>query len=73
MENTSGELMVTERLKWRKSTRSGNGDCVEVATNIPSAVYVRDSKAPGQGTLTFDPEVWKAFVADVKTGHYDRS
>ena len=34
-----------EELKWRKSSRSGTngGSCVEVATNRPGNVYVRDS------------------------------
>ncbi|SNR76888.1 protein of unknown function [Actinomadura mexicana] len=37
-------------VRWRKSTHSGSngGDCVEMAglAGMPSAVAVRDSKAP---------------------------
>jgi hypothetical protein len=32
--------------RWRKSTRSGEGNCVEVADNLPGVVAVRDSKDP---------------------------
>jgi len=51
---------------WRKSTRSGgDGNCVEVATNLPSIVAVRDSKDRNGPTLTFTPEDWKDFLADL--------
>ncbi|MEV4756904.1 DUF397 domain-containing protein [Micromonospora sp. NPDC049559] len=54
---------------WRTSTRSSNngGACVEVADNLPGRVLVRDSKDRDGGTLRFDPEAWRAFVAAVKT------
>ncbi|MEU5563625.1 DUF397 domain-containing protein [Micromonospora musae] len=50
---------------WRKSTRSGGngGNCVEVATNLPSIVAVRDSKDPEGPALAFDPAAWRRFVA----------
>ncbi|WP_329108559.1 DUF397 domain-containing protein [Micromonospora sp. NBC_01699] len=51
---------------WRKSSRSngsGNGDCVEVADNLPGRVLVRDTKDRDGGTLTFGPEAWRAFVS----------
>ncbi|PZF94634.1 DUF397 domain-containing protein [Micromonospora deserti] len=53
--------------RWRKSTRSGpdGGNCVEVADNLPGVVAVRDSKDPGGPALTFEPAVWRAFVATV--------
>lgn len=56
-------------LKWRKSSRSGDngGSCVEVADNIPGAVYVRDSKDREGPALTFDREAWKTFVESVKS------
>lgn len=53
---------------WRKSTRSGGngGDCVEVATNLPGVVAVRDSKDPDGPVLAFTPATWTAFVAAAK-------
>ncbi|MEU1685363.1 DUF397 domain-containing protein [Micromonospora sp. NPDC005707] len=50
---------------WRKSTRSsGNqGDCVEVADNLPGVVAVRDSKDRRGPALSFTPLSWAAFVA----------
>jgi uncharacterized protein DUF397 len=55
------------RAQWRTSTRSsGNGQCVEVATNLPGIVAVRDSKDPDGPKLVFAPEQWAAFVRGVK-------
>ncbi|WP_434742271.1 DUF397 domain-containing protein [Micromonospora sp. SH-82] len=47
---------------WRKSTRSGNSECIEVADGLPGVVGVRDSKDPDGAVLTFDPRAWRAFV-----------
>jgi hypothetical protein len=60
------------RAVWRKSSHSGaNGDCVEVAGNLPSAVAVRDSKDRGGAALAFTPEEWSTFVGGVKDGEFD--
>ncbi|MFE9203411.1 DUF397 domain-containing protein [Micromonospora sp. NPDC007230] len=50
---------------WRKSTRSGGngGNCIEVATNLPDIVAVRDSKNHAGPALTFTPQGWSSFVA----------
>jgi Domain of unknown function (DUF397) len=56
---------------WRRSSYSGgSGNCVEVARDLPAAVGVRDSKDPGGAALLFAPDIWRAFVARVKTGEY---
>ncbi|SCE73924.1 protein of unknown function [Micromonospora purpureochromogenes] len=51
---------------WRKSTRSAQGECVEVADNLPGVIGVRDSKDPAGPVLTFDPQTWRAFVTLLK-------
>ncbi|MCG5459616.1 DUF397 domain-containing protein [Micromonospora sp. PSH03] len=61
--------MILNGARWRKSTKSngsGNGDCVEVADNIPGVVGVRDSKDPEGPALTFNPQGWATFVAGLK-------
>ncbi|GAA4511338.1 DUF397 domain-containing protein [Nonomuraea ferruginea] len=58
---------------WRKSSRSGDsgGQCVEVASNLPGVVAVRDSKNPDGPKLTFTPAEWKAFLSGVRAGEFD--
>ncbi|PCG84138.1 DUF397 domain-containing protein [Streptomyces sp. WZ.A104] len=47
----------------KSSYSSGNGECVEVARNIPPTVAVRDSKRPDGPVLTVAPAAWGAFTA----------
>jgi hypothetical protein len=57
---------------WIKSSRStGNGACVEVKSPAVEEVVVRDSKDPHGPVLSFSPEAWSAFVADVDRGSFD--
>lgn len=58
--------MDLSRAVWRKASASGNGNCVEVAVNLPGAVAVRDSKDPAGPTLTFTPGAWHAFTARLR-------
>lgn len=54
---------------WRKSSYSGNnGDCVEVALNLPGVVAVRDSKDPVGPALVFTADEWRAFLSDARAG-----
>jgi len=56
---------------WRTSTYSGaQGDCIEVAEGIASAVPVRDSKDQAGPALIFTPTAWQAFVAGVLAGEF---
>jgi hypothetical protein len=60
-------------LRWRKSSYSGNGggNCVEVASNLPDIVAVRDSKNPGGPMLAWTREDWSEFVQGIKRGEFD--
>jgi hypothetical protein len=51
---------------WRKSSRSGQSECVEVADNLPGLVGVRDSKDPSGPVLTFSPDTWRTFIAHAR-------
>jgi hypothetical protein len=62
------ELDLTHA-QWRKSRRSSaNGACVEVATNLPGKVAVRDSKLPGGPMLVVSAAEWRCFLAGVREG-----
>lgn len=58
---------------WRKaaSSSSGTGGCVEIATNLPDIVAIRDSKRPEDGAHVVEPAAFATFMADVKAGRYD--
>lgn len=50
------------RFEFVKSTySSAGGECVEVATNIPGTIAVRDSKDPDGEILCFSPAAWQVF------------
>ncbi|MFC5815130.1 DUF397 domain-containing protein [Nonomuraea harbinensis] len=59
--------------EWRKATASGDngGQCVEVATNLPGVVAVRDSKNPTGPALVFTPGEWNVFLNGAKRGEFD--
>jgi hypothetical protein len=54
------------RARWRKSTYSGNGNCIEIGHRPPGAIAVRDSADPGGPALAFTPGQWTAFTRAVK-------
>jgi len=55
------------RATWRKSIHSSqDGNCVEVATNLPGMVAVRDSKNPGGPKLMLTRQAWVDFIEVVK-------
>jgi hypothetical protein len=65
--------MDSNRLNWRKASYSttNGGGCVEVASNLPPTVAVRDSKDPDGPALAFAPADWQDFTASIKTGCRD--
>ncbi|WP_211264096.1 DUF397 domain-containing protein [Streptosporangium amethystogenes] len=72
--NGNGAGMETDLslFLWRKSSYSNNGgNCVEVASNLPGIIGVRDSKNPTGPALVFTPGEWSAFLSGVKSGEFD--
>lgn len=56
---------------FRKSSKSDQGNCVEVADAIDhSAVLVRDSKDVTGPVLGFDATSWTNFVRGAKAGSF---
>jgi len=55
---------------WRKSSYSGQYNCVEVALTSEIAA-VRDSKNPAAGHLAVSPRQWGFFVRSLKSGELD--
>jgi hypothetical protein len=54
---------------WRKSTRSRERDCVEIAAPKPGKVWVRDSKlGDNSPVLTFTTAAWSQ-VAQLPSRH----
>ena len=60
--------MESSRLNWRKASYSGTngGGCVEVATNMPGIVAVRDSKNPHGPVLLLSRENWADFITRLR-------
>ena len=55
------------RAEWRKSSYSSqDGNCVEVARNLPGLVAVRDSKEPDGARLVVSQETWPVFIRSVR-------
>jgi Domain of unknown function (DUF397) len=54
------------RAAWRKSTRSGSGNCIETAP-VHGGIAVRDSASPAGAILAFTPGAWTAFLTALKT------
>ena len=55
--------------EWQTSTRSGaNGQCVQVAKNLPGIVAVRHSKDPWGQTFVYTDQEWLAFVEGARLG-----
>jgi hypothetical protein len=67
---SKSSLNTSDALTWRKSSHSGQGNCVEVA-KPQQGVAVRDSKDPMGPSLTFTAEAWSAFIADVSSKPFD--
>ena len=59
-----------QKARWRKSTISDSGACVEVAS-VDGIVGVRDTKANGTGpVLEFNRKEWEAFLGGIDNGEF---
>jgi len=55
------------RAEWRKSSYSSqDGNCVEVARNLPGLVALRDSQAPDEAKLVVSQETWRVFLKGLR-------
>ena len=59
--------------RWRKSSASGGGDCVEVCFVERGTVLVRNSRVVEGPVLQFTSSEWHAFLAGVRLGEFDGS
>jgi hypothetical protein len=58
--------------EWRKSSRSHDNGCVEVAF-VEDQVALRDSKNPNGPVLVFTAREWAAFLSGVRDGEFDKA
>ena len=49
----------------KSSYSNDKSECVEVATNIPTTVSIRDSKNPNGPSLQLHPTTWRAFQSSL--------
>ncbi|MFE7276659.1 DUF397 domain-containing protein [Streptomyces sp. NPDC057623] len=60
--------------KYRKASYSDDAaECVEVATNIPTTVAIRDSKQINGPHISIRPTTWAAFQATLSKGYLSRA
>ncbi|MHB9861871.1 DUF397 domain-containing protein [Streptomyces sp. YIM S03343] len=49
--------------QYRKSSYSDQvAECIEIATNVPTTVAIRDSKNPTGPRIRITPEAWSNFL-----------
>lgn len=63
-------MVDLSQARWRKSSYSGSGGCLEVAF-VGDAIAVRDSKDRTGPVLLFTRREWEAFTAGVRDGEFD--
>ncbi|MFF0255950.1 DUF397 domain-containing protein [Micromonospora zamorensis] len=64
--------MTSRYTRWRKSTHSDDGNCVELANAVHGTVGVRDSKDVTGPILEFRPDTWSAFTGGIRAGKFSR-
>jgi Domain of unknown function (DUF397) len=63
-------MMESYHKEWRKSTLSGENNCVEVAF-LDGRIAVRDSKDHQGAVLTFTAAEWRAFLDGARDGAFE--
>lgn len=58
-------------VQWRKSARSGMGNCVEFARLASGAIAVRNSRYPDGPALVYPSDDFASFMAAAKRGELD--
>jgi hypothetical protein len=73
MKDTSSEAPTSthDDIRWRKSTHSQDGACVEIAEQSNGTIAVRNSNHPGAGTIAFTRAELAAWIAGCTAGEYD--
>ena len=59
------------RPRWKKSSFSGESNCVELASAPNQGVAMRNSKHPLDAVVVFDREAFNSFLQGVKDGQFD--
>jgi hypothetical protein len=60
-------------LRFKVSTFSGGGNCVEIGLNPNGGAVIRDTKDPARVTaLAFGRDEWTAFIDGVKNDEFSR-
>lgn len=55
-------------MDWKKSSYSGQGNCVEVADLPDGGMAVRDTKNRDGAMLRFSADAWAEFTSAIKEG-----
>jgi hypothetical protein len=67
----NGACMEIASARWRKSSFSATGNCVEIAPGLPAVVGIRDSKSPENGAHVIARPAFAQFLADARNGRFD--
>jgi hypothetical protein len=59
-------------VRWLKSTWSGGGECVELATLPGGEIAMRNSRFPAGPVLIYTQAEIRAFLAGAKDGEFDQ-
>jgi hypothetical protein len=69
-DSTEPPALESGAAGWRKSSFSGVGECVEVASGSHQ-IAIRNSNDPEAGTLLFSGAEMAAWIAGIKAGEFD--